>query len=74
MDNEPDNKPSRTTPKVVAFLFAGIGLFLLNGRADSLSPRKAGMLAWRLIIAGAAFLILSTPSFLAFLRGKSAPN
>jgi len=40
-------------------LFAGLGLFLLNGAADSLALDKTGLLAWILVIAGAALFILA---------------
>ena len=59
MENEPENKPPRKRPKGVAFFFAGLGLFLLAGAADSFALHKAGMLAWMLVIVGAALLFLA---------------
>ena len=59
LENEPGNKPPRNRPGVLAFLFAGLGLFLLNGAADSLALDKTGLLAWILVIAGAALFILA---------------
>ena len=59
MQNEPENKPSRKRPRVIAFLLAGLGLFLVNGAADSLALHRAGMLAWMLVIGAAALLVLA---------------
>jgi hypothetical protein len=59
MENEPENKPLRKRPKGAAFLFAGVGLFLFDGTADSLALHKAGMLAWLLVITGTGLLLLA---------------
>ena len=59
MENEPENKPPRKLPIVIAFLFAGLGLLLLDGAADSLALHHGGLPAWMMAIAGAALLLLA---------------
>ena len=59
MENKPEYRPPRKRPKVIAFLIAGLGLFLLDGAVGLWALHRAGMLVWMLGIAGAALLILA---------------
>ncbi|TAK95020.1 MAG: hypothetical protein EPO07_15855 [Verrucomicrobia bacterium] len=59
MQNEPENKPPRRRPLIIAFLLAGLGLVLLNGAADALALHHRGLSGSVMIIGGAAFLLLA---------------
>jgi len=61
MANEPENRPPRERPKGIgfAFLLAGIGMFFLDGGADSVLLHKADLLGWTLISGGLALFVLA---------------
>jgi hypothetical protein len=64
MENESENKTPRKRPAIIAFLIAGVGLFLLAGAVDALALHQQVVLACMLVVAGVVLV------FLAVLCGK----
>jgi len=64
MEDKPIYEVPKRGSKRFAFLFAGVGIFLMVGALDGFRSQRGSMLDWALAATGLALIVL------AVLRGK----